>query len=89
MEISTNYIELLQSRKPSGKATNRMQEIAWRYLENFSWKNETFFSDYMFFWMSCNRYWKSHTPDQFEKLLAWGAEREVHPRAIAKLLNET
>lgn len=89
MEISTNYLEILKERKPAeGKARNLMESIAWKFINQFSWKNETFFSDYTFFWVACNKYWKGHIPADFEKLLKWAAEREVHPRAIGNLLNK-
>lgn len=81
-----NYLEELKKRKIETKARDLREEIAWRYLDKLKWSNETFFRDYDFFWPATKRFWKSHTPTQFEKVMEWAAEKEVHVRGIASLL---
>lgn len=75
--------------KPQTKARNYKEELALSYLPYIQWVNETFEKDITLFWIATNRYWKTHTPDQYIRLMDWVKSKNcLHPLAVVKLLNK-
>lgn len=81
-------LEELKKNTTKTKARTYLEEIAWRYIPQLSWTNETFFSDYTYFWSACAIYNRRHTAFQFESLMRWAGDKGVHPRALCKLLKK-
>ncbi len=68
------------------KARDYGEEIAWKYIKEFNWTNDTLEKDYKSFWIACKIAFKVKTTKEYEDILKWGAEKHVYPRAIVGVL---
>jgi hypothetical protein len=81
------YLERLKNRPPvETKARNYMEETTLPYLKYINWQNETFDKDTRAFWISANKYYRSHTHAEYTRLLEWIARKNcLFPKQVVKL----
>jgi|SRR3989344_3494757 len=96
-DILNGYLEKLAERKAlrpsSGEAASKaktyMQETTEKYLKYIDWENDTFEEDMRLFWISASNYYRSHTHDNFVKILEWIRKKDsLNPKQVAKLFNK-
>lgn len=80
-------IEKLKARKPKTKANTRIAEVFEPYEQLIAWQNETLTEDRRILYIAVYRFMKHRTEKQLTTLLDWIKGKNLHPLAVAKLLN--